>query len=227
MAAGLRRLTCALAALALLAPATALAAHTLVISEYVEGTSNNKGLEIYNPTGAPVNLSGYSIQIYFNGSGTPGSTIALPAVALAAGDVFWVAHNLASFAGSADLATSSLNFNGDDAVVLLNGMTPLDIIGQIGFDPGTEWGTGLESTADNTLRRDAKACEGDTNGADAFDPAPDWTGFATDTFGDLGSHTGACTPVPGASAWALVVLAGALTSGAAIVIGRRAVPREI
>jgi len=44
----------------------------LFISEYVEGTSNNKAIEIFNGTGAPVNLTTglYGIRIYFNGSST-------------------------------------------------------------------------------------------------------------------------------------------------------------
>ena len=64
----------------------------------------------------------------------------------------------------------------------------MDVIGQIGFDPGTEWGTGLESTADNTLRRKGSIEAGDTNGGDAFVPSAEWNGFANDTFGGLGSH---------------------------------------
>ena len=65
----------------------------------------------------------------------------------------------------------------------------VDSIGQVGVDPGTEWGTGLTSTADNTLRRKADITAGDTNPTDAFDPALEWDGFATDTFDGLGSHT--------------------------------------
>ncbi len=65
----------------------------------------------------------------------------------------------------------------------------LDVIGQIGFDPGAEWGTGDTSTADNTLRRKPTITAGDPNGADAFDPAVEWDGFATNTFGGLGAHT--------------------------------------
>ena len=57
----------------------------------------------------------------------------------------------------------------------------IDSIGQIGFDPGTEWGTGLTSTADNTLRRKLLIEAGDANGSDLFDPAVEWDGFATDT----------------------------------------------
>jgi hypothetical protein len=42
----------------------------LFISEYVEGWSNNKALEIYNPTASPINLSGYFVARYSNGSST-------------------------------------------------------------------------------------------------------------------------------------------------------------
>ena len=40
----------------------------LFFSEYVEGSSNNKAVEIYNPTDAPIDLSSYSIERYSNGS---------------------------------------------------------------------------------------------------------------------------------------------------------------
>ena len=42
----------------------------LFFSEYIEGSSNNKAMEIYNGTGAPVNLAagGYNVQMFFNGN---------------------------------------------------------------------------------------------------------------------------------------------------------------
>ena len=40
----------------------------LFISEYVEGWSNNKALEIYNPTSNSIDLSDYMIIRYSNGS---------------------------------------------------------------------------------------------------------------------------------------------------------------
>ena len=83
-------------------------------------------------------------------------------------------------------------FNGDDAVVLRKGEVVIDVIGQIGVDPGTEWGTGLTSTADNTLRRKVDICAGDPDGSDVFDPAIEWDGFATNTFDGLGAHTANC-----------------------------------
>ena len=68
----------------------------------------------------------------------------------------------------------------------------LDVIGQIGSDPGTEWGAGLTSTADNTLRRNATVCQGDPIGTDPFDPTVEWDGFAIDTIDGLGVHTANC-----------------------------------
>jgi predicted extracellular nuclease len=42
----------------------------LFISEYVEGTGNDKAIEIYNPTNGPINLSSYVLARYSNGSAT-------------------------------------------------------------------------------------------------------------------------------------------------------------
>jgi predicted extracellular nuclease len=178
-----------------LVPAAAAAAPTeLFISEYVEGTSNNKAIEIFNGTGAPVDLTagGYVLQMYFNGAATPTNFTLTGSVA--DGDVFVFAHSAAAQAilDQADQLTGAGIFNGDDAIVLRRGGaggTILDVIGQVGTDPGTEWGTGLTSTADNTLRRQPSVTAGDTEPTDVFDPAAQWLGFATDTFDGLGTHT--------------------------------------
>jgi hypothetical protein len=42
----------------------------LFISEYVEGTYNNHAIEIYNPTANAINLGGYSLGRFSNGSST-------------------------------------------------------------------------------------------------------------------------------------------------------------
>lgn len=174
---------------------TAEAATTeLFFSEYIEGSSNNKALEIYNGTGAPVNLAGanYVVQMYFNGSASAGLTISLTGT-VADGDVYVLAQSSANAAilAQADQTSTASWFNGDDAIVLRKGGpsgTIVDVIGQVGFDPGTEWGSGLTSTADNTIRRKNSLTAGDTNPSDAFNPATEWDGFANDTFGGLGTH---------------------------------------
>ncbi|WP_371409701.1 lamin tail domain-containing protein [Micromonospora zamorensis] len=174
------------------APTAASAAPTdLFISEYVEGSSNNKAIELFNGTGAAVDLTagGYQLQLYFNGS-TTATTIALTG-SVAAGDAFVFASASAGAAilAQADQTSGASLFNGDDAIVLRRGTTVLDSIGQIGVDPGTEWGAGTTSTADNTLRRLPTVAAGDTDPSDAFDPAAQWAGFPVDTFDGLGAHT--------------------------------------
>lgn len=169
----------------------------LFISEYIEGSSNNKAIEIYNGTGSAINLAtgGYNIQMYFNGNSSASLTINLTGV-VAAGDVYVIAHSsaVAEILAQADQTNGASWFNGNDAVILRKGTSIIDSIGQIGFNPGTEWGTGLVSTADNTLRRMSSICAGDPNGSDTFDPSLEWEGFATNTFGGLGSHTVSCSP---------------------------------
>jgi predicted extracellular nuclease len=177
--------------LAMLPHASAAGAADLFFSEYVEGSSNNKALEIFNGTAAPVALTGvYDVQFFFNGSATAGRTIAL-AGTIAVDDVFVLAHSSAAAAilAQADQTAGSTTwFNGDDAIALRKNGVILDVVGQIGFAPSTEWGSGLVGTADNTLRRKPAILAGDANGADAFDPAAEWDGFAADTFDGLGSH---------------------------------------
>jgi predicted extracellular nuclease len=180
-------LSCALAG----AQSAAAAPSELFFSEYIEGSSNNKALEIFNGTGVPVNLGtgGYNVQMFFNGSATAGLTINLTGT-VASGDVFVLAQSSANetILAQADQTNGGGWFNGDDAVVLRKGTTVVDVIGQIGFDPGSEWGTGLTSTADNTLRRKAAVEAGNADGSDTFDPAAEWEGFATDTSDGLGGH---------------------------------------
>ncbi len=174
----------------------------LFFSEYIEGSSNNKALEIYNSTATAIDLAaaGYVVQMYFNGGVTPATTVTLTGT-LAAGEVFVLAQSSANAAilAQADQTSSASWYNGDDAVVLRKGGSGgaiVDAIGQIGFDPGTEWGTGLASTADNTLRRKAGTPDGDINASDVFDPSVQWDGFATDAVDGLGSYSGGGTPVP-------------------------------
>ena len=173
----------------------------LFFSEYVEGTSNNKALEIYNPSGGSVNLStaGYSVEIYSNGSTSAGTTIALTGT-IASGGVFVLKHASASASIAAQQTSASLSFNGDDAVVLKKGTAIVDVIGQIGFDPGTAWSANGVSTLDQTLRRKVGILQGDTNGSDAFNPSLEWEAFGTDIYTGLGSHAGSSDPLLAVSA---------------------------
>jgi hypothetical protein len=163
------------------------------ISEYIEGASgsNAKVLELYNGTGAPINLAAgsYAIDYYTNGVSTPSGTIALTGT-VANADVYIIANPASPplFLALADQQDAALNFNGNDALVLRKGATVVDSIGQVGVDPGAGgWGVDPLNTTDSDLSRIATVTAGDTNPADTYDPAAEW--FAWTDVSGLGAHT--------------------------------------
>ncbi|MCB8961383.1 MAG: ExeM/NucH family extracellular endonuclease [Ardenticatenales bacterium] len=168
-------------------------AEDLFISEYIEGSSFNKAIEIYNGTGGAVDLAAgnYTLELYSNGAASPSQSMALTGT-IADGDVYVLAHASADAAilAEADVTNSSvINFNGDDAVVLRKDGAVVDAFGQIGFDPGSEWAGGGQ---DDTLQRLESVCAGDTNPDDAFDASAEWVVLPQNTFTGLGSHTANC-----------------------------------
>ena len=166
---------------------TAACTLELWLSEYVEGGSNNKALEVYNPTAGALELGSCEVRLYFNGGMAIGNTIPL-AGSLAAGDVLVVCDDGIVDTSLCDVLDAGAFFNGDDAIELwCNGAT-LDVIGQIGLDPGTEWLVGGVGTRDETLRRSCAVTTGDPIGNDVFDPSLEWATFPVDTFGDLGLY---------------------------------------
>ena len=171
----------------------------LFISEYIEGSSFNKAIEIYNGTGSPVDLSDYRLELYTNGAASPSQSVVLSGT-LANEDVFVAAHGSAAqpILDQADLLNNSVvNWNGDDAIALRKISTNLivDVFGQtIGVDPGDYWGTFPVTTQDLTLVRKADVCTGDPNGSDSFDPINEWDMYPKDTITYIGSHTSSCAP---------------------------------
>ncbi|MFD2922503.1 chitobiase/beta-hexosaminidase C-terminal domain-containing protein [Halobacillus naozhouensis] len=154
----------------------------LFISEYIEGSSYNKAVEIYNGTGSSIDLSAYTIEMYANGSLEPTGTFELSGT-LSSGEVFVAANSRADeeILASADATNNSaINFNGNDPVVLKKDGVVVDSIGQIGSE---------ESFAgDVTLIRKESVTAGDTNLEDGFETAEEWDSYAKDTKEYLGSY---------------------------------------
>ena len=172
----------------------------LFFSEYIEGSSNNKALEIYNPTGGPIDLVDYVVKRHTNGATTASGTYDFPAgTILAAGDVYVIGHASADSVGIlsvADTTNGATFFNGDDALILENVATgdTIDVIGEVGVDPGSNWAVGSGATSEYTLIRSMAIQQGNNDWASA---ASEWTVFPQNTFDSLGSHTMiACTALP-------------------------------
>ncbi len=165
-------------------------AKDLIISEYVEGSSNNKAIEIYNGTGETVNLSDYSVELYLNGSKEAGKSEILSGE-LKHDETYVIVNSQAGdiLKSKADkLSTSVTSYNGDDAIVLKHNDEVIDSVGKVGEDPGTAWENNGASTLDMTLIRKPSISEGDKNISDEFDPSSEWIACSKDTFENLGSH---------------------------------------
>ena len=167
----------------------------LYFSEYIEGSSNNKGFEIYNPTSSAVSLSGYTI--YLSGNGGSYTNTLTSSASIAPGDVFVVCTNQADSLMQYEADTilgypSVSHFNGDDALILVGGTDTVDVIGVPGVDPGSSWTVGTGSTANHTLVRKTTVTGGST---DWTTGAAEWDVYAQNTYSYFGSHISNCSTV--------------------------------
>lgn len=154
-------------------------ASELIFSEYIEGSSYNKGLEIANFTGSSVDLSSYSIMKQTNGAGSWTGELSLSG-SIANEDVYVVVNSNATSAmqAEADLITnnSALSFNGNDPIGLFKNGQLIDVIGT--YNSSSSFGQ------NTTLVRKETISE-----PNATYSTSEWDGYTSDTFSFLGSHT--------------------------------------
>lgn len=168
----------------------------LFISEYVEGNSNNKAIELYNPSPLEIDLSEYVIETWNNGATEPTNQQALEGT-VAPGDVFVLmnANAVAELAAEGDLVSQATWFNGNDVIRLLHGEEVIDQMGVIGPDPGEpfEVADGTGSMAEYTLVRKANVSQGTTDWALG---SQQWDVYPQDTFDFIGEHSASCGGTP-------------------------------
>ena len=185
----------------------------LFISEYIEGWSNNKAIEVYNPTGSAIDMSDYRLERYSNGAtaasenqktdltGTiqPGDVLVYVIDKQDPDGIDFEAPVWDELAEQADIwlnpvyeENNTMYFNGNDAMVLrkISTNTPVDIFGVIGEDPGSAgWD---EITQNHTLVRRPEVTGGDTDAIDAFNVLAVWDSLEVNTFDQLGFHVCDC-----------------------------------
>ena len=175
----------------------------LFFSEYGEGSSNNKYLEIYNGTDSGVDLTGLAFPNVANDPATVGEyeywNTFPDGATVAVGDVYVIAHGEADEAilAEADFTFTYLS-NGNDGFCLVEGdegaYTIVDCIGDWNGNPGDGWDVAgvSEATMNHTLVRKASVTEG--NGGDWDSSAgtneddSEWIVLDENTWDYLGSH---------------------------------------
>jgi predicted extracellular nuclease len=179
---GLTKLTAVSLAVASAMPIMANA--EVLISEYVEGSSNNKAIELYNNSDVAIDLTGYKLVRYKDGDSAALDMVELTDT-IAAKSVKVILHSSAAITlpASTDSMTGNLYFNGGDAVGLLKDGVLVDVVGDIPTPAG--WGF------DTTFQRKLDALTASTT----YD-ASQWVTLDKDTFSGLGSLDTAVTPEP-------------------------------
>ena len=171
----------------------------LIISEYIEGGSNNKALEIYNPTGAEINLSNYQLWKIMNGNPTWPEHEKDLSGNLAAGATLTLVNNKAdSELKGKGQEDSFINFSGDDAMGIAKkdssgAYNLIDVIGVNGNDPGDGWDVaGVENaTKDHTLIRKATIYKGNDDWDNSRGTSiinSEWIVLNKNEFDYVGSH---------------------------------------
>lgn len=104
---------------------------TLILSQYYEGSGDNKWIELFNPGAEPVDLDavGYRLGLWQNAGREGWKAGTAPAIAtvltgtVAPGSTYLVSHGAAAAPAYAvaNVASNGLIFNGDDSVVLYTG----------------------------------------------------------------------------------------------------------
>lgn len=150
----------------------------MFISEYVEGSGNNKYIEIYNPTDQTIDLSGYTLSLQTNGAGEWGMnnqeelTGSIPAKS-----VIVLKNSQATLYTGETVNCSAVNFNGNDPVGLFKNGELVDVFGV--FNGGSD-----DFAKDMTYRRKSSV-----TGPSATYNADEWEATSKDDVSGLGSHT--------------------------------------
>lgn len=171
--------------------------HDLFISEMVHYPGDiARAIEIHNPRSVPVDLTGYALRFYPNGQHTYDATL-LSGIIPPGGVRVYVAPNFATNIDTYADQITDLWFDGQETIVLVNGDTPIDIIGRVGeyFEEDNYWFNNGVGTFYTVLVRKPTIDHGDVDGTDPFLPDVEWLAYAVNDYSHLGSHTGPCAAV--------------------------------
>ena len=175
-----------------------------IFSEYGEGSSFNKWVEIYNPTSNAINLDNYLYNFCWNGCDNMQWEFSIAfdsSYILQPGQTYLIAHSDA-ISQIIDVANQTTNIlsNGNDVCGLLhiNSNTIVDIIGffdSTSVSDGWDIGSTSNATENHTLIRDPNVCNGnmgDWNISNGSVGISEWIIYESDDINNLNSHLSNC-----------------------------------
>ncbi|MBT3611653.1 MAG: hypothetical protein HN522_01750 [Flavobacteriales bacterium] len=193
--------------LILLIPFSLFSQSTLMFSEYGEGSSFNKWIEIYNPTFMSISLDEYRYNFCWNGCDSLEWEFSIPfdsGVVLFPNETYLlVHHNADSILLSVADQTTNILSNGDDLVGLLNTSfnTIVDIIGVLdSADNISAWEVDgiVDATKNHTMIRKPDVCGGnigDWSLSDGSNGSSQWIVGVIDDYSDINTHTSNCVNI--------------------------------
>lgn len=167
----------------------------LMFSQYIDGNSNKKGLEIYNPDATSVNLADYEIQQFNNGTTLKPLVFPLNGNLKSKGR-FLVGHAaLQTELGDKVNQVAGFTFNGDDAILLVYKGKVIDRFGRLGEQPTSGgWGTTTISKANSFTRLQTVNPVTEIDPTTAFDLDGSWRAWKDRN--DFSNITGSATTPP-------------------------------
>lgn len=150
----------------------------IFFSEYIEGSGNNKVLEIANFTGSTINLSIYTLKLSTNGNAAWGSPYNFPSSSTIANeDVFVIANGGSTVCTGEydDLNNAITSFNGNDAIGLFKNDVLIDILGD--FNSSDNYAQNTTLVRKPTVDRPTITFN-----------ISEWDSFASNNCDDLGTH---------------------------------------
>lgn len=167
----------------------------LMFSQYIDGNSNKKGLEIYNPDATSVNLADYEIQQFNNGTTLKPLVFPLNGNLKSKGR-FLVGHAaLQTELGDKVNQVAGFTFNGDDAILLVYKGKVIDRFGRLGEQPTSGgWGTTIISKANSFTRLQTVNPVTEIDPTTAFDLDGSWRAWKDRN--DFSNITGSATTPP-------------------------------
>lgn len=155
----------------------------LLISEVIEGSGNNRAVELYNMSDEEISLDEYSLNFYVGGNESPTFSLSLEGNVINPKSTFVISHDDSDegIKSITDFSSSKVMFVGSEQISLNKGKKIIDLVGNIGYQSAFNEDITLVRKTNYFISR---------NKWEEYD----WIRYSIDNFKYLGNITNSVTP---------------------------------